>query len=877
MTSQQEQLRNAGSAALERDLAEKNRQLEIEAALEKVRSRSLAMHNSTELNEVVKVVFDQFNALEIGLYGEKTLSLITFNDSKKEITNYLTFPDETYPVSTFIPFYDHPIITDVWDAKNSGVDYFSKVYGSEEKDSYFIWAFEHTNNKNLTEENKKLIRESKVFATTIAFAKYSGIYITSVFGIVPPEKEREVLIRFAKVFDQSYTRFLDLQKAEAQEREAKIQLALERVRARTMAMQKSIELREVVGILYEQLQYLDFKYGACTITIMDAASGDMEWWMSGFGKQEYPQSYQVKYFDHPGYVAQLLPWKNGEKFSSIVIAGEAKQSYDQIIFNQTDFKQLPDEAIKTMSQLEAVTFSIAYMKYGALLWGPMALSEEYSNILQCFAKVFEQTYTRFLDLQRAEAQAREAIKTSSLDRVRGEIASMRNADDLHRITPLVWRELTTLGIPFFRCGVMIVNEQEEKVEFYLSTPGAKSLATLHLPFDSSDITRHPVINWRLQKVYTDHWDKEQFMANTKLLIEQGQIQTANTYQDGEEPPASITLQFVPFKQGMMYVGSVEPLTDVQIDLVQAVADAFSVAYARYEDFTKLEAAKKQVENTLTELQATQKQLIQSEKMASLGELTAGIAHEIQNPLNFVNNFSEVNSELIKELKTEVMNGNMEEVNAIVNDIETNSEKINHHGKRADAIVKGMLQHSRSSGATKEPTDINALADEFLRLSYHGLRAKDKSFNASLKTDFDTTLEKMEVIPQDIGRVLLNLLNNAFYTVNEKKRQVESNLTGFKNLLGLERYEPTVSVSTKKIGDKPDNYRVLISVKDNGNGIPQKVVNKIFQPFFTTKPTGHGTGLGLSLSYDIIKAHGGEITVETVEGKGTEFMIELSLT
>jgi signal transduction histidine kinase len=253
-------------------------------------------------------------------------------------------------------------------------------------------------------------------------------------------------------------------------------------------------------------------------------------------------------------------------------------------------------------------------------------------------------------------------------------------------------------------------------------------------------------------------------------------------------------------------------------------------------------------------------------MASLGELTAGIAHEIQNPLNFVNNFSEVNKELIEELSAERLKPNAERneilENEILNDIKANEEKINHHGKRADAIVKGMLQHSRSSSGQKEPTDINALCDEYFRLSYHGLRAKDKSFNATMKTDFDTSIGNINIIPQDIGRVVLNLINNAFYVVDEKKtlRQAQ----------GDSQYEPTVSVSTKNV-----NGKVEIKVADNGNGIPQKVLDKIFQPFFTTKPTGQGTGLGLSLSYDIVKAHSGELKVETNEGEGSTFIIILT--
>jgi len=273
---------------------------------------------------------------------------------------------------------------------------------------------------------------------------------------------------------------------------------------------------------------------------------------------------------------------------------------------------------------------------------------------------------------------------------------------------------------------------------------------------------------------------------------------------------------------------------------------------------RLSRQKRELENALRVLKATQNQLIQSEKMASLGEMTAGIAHEIQNPLNFVNNFSEVNAELIEELKEESEKGNKVQVMAIADSIKENQEKINYHGKRADAIVKSMLQHSRSSSGKKELTDINTLADEYLRLAYHGLRAKDKSFNAKFETQLDPSVGKVEVIPQDIGRVILNLINNAFYAVTEKKRQ------------GPENYEPTVIVSTKKIKD-----RVEIRVMDNGNGVPPKVLEKIFQPFFTTKPTGEGTGLGLSLSYDIItKSHGGDLKVETKEGEGSAFIISI---
>ena len=288
-----------------------------------------------------------------------------------------------------------------------------------------------------------------------------------------------------------------------------------------------------------------------------------------------------------------------------------------------------------------------------------------------------------------------------------------------------------------------------------------------------------------------------------------------------------------------------------------------VASILYRNNKQKQKANTVLETTLTNLKSTQSQLIQSEKMASLGELTAGIAHEIQNPLNFVNNFSGVSAELVKEMVEEVDKGNTEEVKAIANDVVQNLEKINHHGNRASDIVKGMLQHSSSGSGKKEPTDINKLADEYLRLAYHGLRAKDKSFNTTMKTDFDESIGNINIIPQDMGRVVLNLINNAFYAAPLPPAGG-----------GLDpdyKHNPTVWVSTKKVGD-----RVLICVKDNGPGIPQKILDKIFQPFFTTKPTGQGTGLGLSLSYDIVKAHGGELKVETKENIGSEFIIVLPI-
>ena len=272
----------------------------------------------------------------------------------------------------------------------------------------------------------------------------------------------------------------------------------------------------------------------------------------------------------------------------------------------------------------------------------------------------------------------------------------------------------------------------------------------------------------------------------------------------------------------------------------------------------LQLQKEQIQTTLGELKTTQTQLVQREKMASLGELTAGIAHEIQNPLNFVNNFSEVSRELMSELIQELGKGDTEEAKAITQDVIENLAKINHHGRRADSIVKGMLEHSRVGTGQKQPTDLNTLADEFLKLSYHGLRAKDKSFNADLITHYHAGLLKANVVQQDMGRVLINLFNNAFYAVNQKAKTA------------VDGYKPAVTVTTLT-----ENGQVIIKVKDNGTGIPDAIKEKILQPFFTTKPTGEGTGLGLSLSYDIlVKGHNGTLDIISKEGEGAEFIVKL---
>ena len=643
---------------------------------------------------------------------------------------------------------------------------------------------------------------------------------------------------------------------EEQNRELEIEAALERVRAVAMGMKKPVDMVEVCKVISEQLGILGVKdiRNIQTVIINEKNGTYVNYqYFTAYGKDAIEET---EYDKHPKVLELVHAMKRStDAFFGGVMEGEELKIFRD--YRKQD-NQFPDPLLDDASTIHYNFYSIGPGGLGITSY--KKLPDSAVEIFKRFHKVFALAYSRFKDIQQAEAQAKEAIKQASLDRIRGEIASMRTAEDLNRITPIIWRELKTLEVPFIRCGVFIVNESQEKIQIYLTTPDGRALGVLNLSFEANDLTKHTVEYWRNKKIYREHWDKQGFINWTKSMMELGQVQNAETYQGSATPPESLNLHLVPFTQGMLYVGDVSLLTNEKLELVKTLAEAFSIAYARYEDFKNLEEAKNKIELTLNELKAAQAQLVHSEKMASLGELTAGIAHEIKNPLNFVNNFSELSRELLDEMKDELKHNNPEEAMAIIGDLIQNLEKINQHGKRADSIVKGMLLHSRGSSGEKTPTDINDLLEQYVNLAYHGMRAQNKEFNITIEKDFDKTIGKINVVPQDISRVFLNIINNACYAAYDRKTKNNHN-----------DFSPTLTISTKNLKGK-----VEIRIGDNGNGIPANILDKIFQPFFTTKPTGEGTGLGLSLSYDIItKVHGGDLKVETKEGEGTQFIIQLS--
>src|SRR5579863_5565658 len=830
------------------------REAQIEAALERVRSRSMGMRKSEELKEVIKIVYDQFVHLNINI--DHAGFVVDY--TPKGDWHFWIADKQDIPSKISTPYFDS-----VWgiafnEAKEKGIEFFPTHLNFEDKNKFYQELLSFV--PGLPEESKSFYLSCPGLAVTTALSETVSLYIENFSGIPYSDEENKILIRFGKVFQQTYTRFLDLQKAEAQVREAQIEAALERVRSRTIAMKGSNELAEVALLLFQQVKELGIEAWAAGFNIWQSDDAAYIDWITG-PTGDFLEPYTVPSDCHPVTRAVRDAKKRGDDFFVSFMQGEeVKEIYELLngFADKGQFRKIRDLGIPfPQKQYNHFVFgdqvSLMFITYEPC---PDAW-----EIFKRFGKVFEQTYTRFLDLQKAEALTRQAIQRASVDRIRAEIASMRTTTDLERITPLIWNELTSIGVPFVRCGVFIMDEKQQQINTFLSTPEGNGVAaSFHLPYTASQETMHIVSHWNRKEIYRPHWDEAAFIDFTKVLGERGAITTGEKFLV-ESRPNDLYLHFVPFQQGMLYVGDTKPLSTEHLQLVQALAEAFSTAYLRYEDFNKLEFAKMEIEKTLVDLKQAQSQLVQSEKMASLGELTAGIAHEIQNPLNFINNFSEVNNELIEELTAERAKPKTERdeilENEILDNIRQNLEKINNHGKRADGIVKGMLQHSRSSSGQKELTDINSLADEYLRLAYHGYRAKEKFFNAKFETDFDKGIEKINIVSQDIGRVLLNLINNAFYAVNEKRKMNHAD------------YEPAIKIATSQSGNQ-----VFIAVSDNGNGIPKNILDKIFQPFFTTKPTGSGTGLGLSLSYDIIKAHGGDIKIASHEGEGSEFIINL---
>ena len=834
----------------------------------------MAMHKSEELTEVIQVIFEQLLHLNFKIDSASFGSDYKGTDDSNL---WVASSNQAYPILIHIPYFDHPYFNKLKEAKENGIESITGSLTFEVKNVLWQHFFKHYT---------KVSKEIQEYVFSTAGYTYSVVFMHSFFlqinrynSIEFSEVENTIMKRFAKVLEQSYTRFLDLQKAEAQAREAQIETSLERVRSKTMAMHNSEDVGDTVATLFEELVKLGVHTNRCGILINSKESMQAEVWTAKSnpsGKANLIIG-QLDLTMHPLLEGIYNAWKKKEPVFNYTMMGDDLISYYQAINNtkyyptQFDLDALPAKEFHS---------DFNFAEGSIFAFTAEAIKEEAASIFKRFAKVFGQTYRRYLDLLKAEAQAREAQIETALEKVRSRTLAMQKSDELAGTAAVLFQQLIALGIAPNRLFILLIKENTTEMEGWVTDEDGSKVSTGFTGNSQNNGTMHKIHEgWRnKKKSLVIDLQGEELQQYLHYLHDELKV----PFKGGLEQKRRIQ-HIAYFSHGLIGMASPESQPDDTILLLERFAAVFNLTFTRFNDLKIAEAhalqaeqdliaikeAKQKAEVALNELQATQKQLIQSEKMASLGELTAGIAHEIQNPLNFVNNFSEVSAELIKEMVEEVDKGNTEEVKAIANDVVQNLEKINHHGKRAADIVKGMLQHSRSSSGHKEPTNINALADEYLRLAYHGLRAKDKSFNATMITDFDEAIGNINIIPQDIGRVILNLINNAFYAAPLPPQG------GFSD--PDYKHVPTVWVSTKCINSPlGDGGKVEIMVRDNGPGIPQKILDKIFQPFFTTKPTGQGTGLGLSLSYDIVKAHGGELKVKTSEGEGSEFIIQLPI-
>jgi signal transduction histidine kinase len=826
------------------------------------------MHNSQDVGETVITLFDEIMKLGIDKSIRCGIGILAGNEKMETWSANTNQKGEVKLRMGLLDMSIHPMLVGLKKAWQSGKQNYRYDYIGE--DVYRYYEALNREPEYLFQADLNALPENEYHRS---FFHPEGI----LFAFAPnpiSDEAAEILARFAHVFGQTYRRYRDLLKAEAQSREAQIEAALERVRAKTMAMHKSEDLTSTITTVFAELEQLGFKTIRCGIGIFNDASKKVNVWTASEGdeKKVAHLSGDEILEGHPLLDGIYSAYERQQDYS-YVLKGEDLISYYDVVSDSnlpvTGPKENIDQAIQ---YYHCVMFPAG----GLFAFKNSSFSDEAKQLMRRFADVFHLTFIRHLDLMQAEVQARESKIEAALERVRARALAMQEPEELKAVADVMRLEMGKLGVEELETSSIYINDASpEHAECWYAIKDIrddeKTLVNDYFTLNLKDtwVGREMLNFYRSGDEQVSIFMTGEHRVEWIRYCEEKSVPLRGYY--GEVIPDR-TYHLYKFSHGAIGAATAGNISEENWNLLKRAASVFSLAYSRFKDLTqaridliRLKEEKKRAEDALSELKATQAQLVHAEKMASLGELTAGIAHEIQNPLNFVNNFSEVNSELLEELLEELEKGDLEEVKALIEDMVENEEKIKHHGKRADGIVKGMLQHSRTSTGDKELVDINELADEYLRLAYHGMRAKDKSFNADFELDLDKDLDKILAIPQDLGRAMLNLINNGFYAVDKRAKQQEN---GFK---------PKVVVSTLSSVNA-----IEIRVKDNGTGIPDAVRNKIFQPFFTTKPTGEGTGLGLSLSYDIItKGHGGELTVETTSGEeesggptGTTFIIKL---
>jgi signal transduction histidine kinase len=905
-----------------------HREAQIELALERVRARTMAMQHSDELIETSELMFEQIKNLNIELWS---CGFSLWYDDDSYFMGYNTGPDGKMGDPLKIPLTEDVFFTTIRDAKRRGDDFL--VFESEGESLEQTYSYMDT---------LPVVGE---FMRGIVMAgaelpKYQvthcGFFSQGHLMFIALEHNPEaidIFKRFTTVFNQTYTRFLDLQKAEAQAREAKIETALEKIRSRTMGMQSSDELPEVANMLFLEVQSLGIPAWSCGYCILEQDRRSSICIMSSEGTLQKPFL-----LPHNGE-ASFLEWDdfvhNDQTFFTQELGGEAIDSHYNFM------KSLPQltPIFKDIEEagLSLPTYQINHLckfGHGFLLFITYEEVPGSHDIFKRFTSVFDQTYTRFLDLKKSEQRAREAEVDLSLEKVRSQVTAMQTSSDLFDIVVNMRKEFVSLGntADYFWHMRWLPDSYEMSMT---SEDGNRIGMVISLPrFVHQDIPGLAEWEKGTDPVYILALNAEDAWDYIDNMNTHGRYEQADPHAPSRNDIESIGgLTFIIARTGHGEIGfslpgEVPHPPQEALDTLVRFAGVFDLAYQRFEDLQESEQQARlileerdRLEIALNELHATQDQLIQQEKLASLGQLTAGIAHEIKNPLNFVNNFSEVSLELVDEVREEVRRGTEDggpgsekaqlrqgfdeqakvksekspfdlpsEASAkggrgaeaiakvgdvtisandettslileILDDIEANLRKIHEHGSRADGIVKSMLQHSRGGDGKMEPTPLNPIIKEYVNLAFHGMRAGKEPINVDIDLHLDENVGEVPLVAEDFSRVILNLCNNAFDAMRDKLTGDGGPGTG---------YVPKLTVRTHQ-----SEKTITIEIEDNGPGIPDEIKDKILQPFFTTKKGTQGTGLGLSITNDIVKAHGGSINIHSNPGK-TVFMITLTI-
>ena len=626
----------------------------------------------------------------------------------------------------------------------------------------------------------------------------------------------------------------------AKNRELEIEKAFEKVREYAMSMRHSSDLQKVVNLVAQELNNMNPDItGVFMVINNDEIDKQFTFWGSTGVAETYMKRAAIPFLDRPIYRVLAEATTKGERFFVEEYTREEKIEFFEHLFKNPPYNSsTPEWKEEVLSREGGYTRSVSVSHYTSIFvvnhFG-RRLSDKDNEILKRFGQVFEQSYTRFLDIRKAEDLAHEAIKQASADRVRGEIASMRTSEDLNRITPIIWSELETLEVPFIRCGVFIFDKEKEIIQAYLTTPEGKSLAVLNLSFDANDLTNNAVKHWKKNQIYKERWNKGKFINWTKSMIKSGQVQNVETYQGSSTPPESLHLYFVPFAQGMLYVGNVSNLTDEKLELVKTLAEAFSIAYARYEDFKNVEEAKNKIEITLNELKIAQAQLQELDKLKS--RFFANISHEFRTPLTLI--LGQIDS---------IMSGNIEIKE------KGKLQIADRNARRLLTLINQLLDLSKLESGSMELKAEQHNIVSFLKSLFYSFESLAESQKIILK--FESEFKNIPVLfdPDKMEMIFYNLVSNAFNFIASKGE-----------------VEVCLSVN---------DSIVEIRIKDSGIGIPSDRLPHIFDRFYQVDGSAtrkyEGTGIGLALTKELIELHKGNISVNSKEGEGSEFIIQLPL-